>query len=140
MVCRNCSKEVNDEYKFCPYCGRVFSYKEKSNFANRSFLKKILSPSGKVGRLPYSIAVLFFWISYITIIVLNFGINVIEKGEEALVSPTKTQGLFSLFLPIIAWVLLVQGAKRCHDLERNGWWQFVPFFFFVMIFKKGKNP
>lgn len=35
------------------------------------------------------------------------------------------------------WTLLAFGAKRCHDLGKSGWWQLVPFFFILMMFKDG---
>ena len=35
------------------------------------------------------------------------------------------------------WFLLAQGAKRCHDIGKSGWWQFVPFFGLWMLFKDG---
>ena len=28
----------------------------------------------------------------------------------------------------IMWFLLAQGAKRCHDTGRSGWWQLIPMF------------
>jgi len=37
------------------------------------------------------------------------------------------------------WFWFAQGAKRCHDLGKSGWWQFIPLYIFWMIFKKG-NP
>ena len=41
-----------------------------------------------------------------------------------------------LFIPLI-WVLWAQGAKRCHDIGKSDWWQFVPFFVLWMLFKDG---
>lgn len=35
------------------------------------------------------------------------------------------------------WFLLAQGAKRCHDIGKSGWWQIVPFFGLWMLFKDG---
>lgn len=37
------------------------------------------------------------------------------------------------------WFLWAQGAKRCHDLENNGWFQIIPFYVFWLIFKSGNN-
>ena len=44
--------------------------------------------------------------------------------------------------PLIAsspfiFVLLSQGSKRCHDINKNGWDQLWPFYFIWLIFKKG---
>ena len=41
-----------------------------------------------------------------------------------------------LFIPLL-WFLLAQGAKRCHDIGKSGWWQIVPFFGLWMLFKDG---
>jgi uncharacterized membrane protein YhaH (DUF805 family) len=37
------------------------------------------------------------------------------------------------------WFLWAQGAKRCHDLDNNGWFQIIPFYIFWLIFKSGNN-
>lgn len=36
------------------------------------------------------------------------------------------------------WFLIAQGAKRCHDLGKSGWWQLVPFYHLWMIFADGQ--
>lgn len=41
-----------------------------------------------------------------------------------------------LFIPLL-WFLWAQGAKRCHDIGKSGWWQIVPFFGLWMLFKDG---
>lgn len=41
------------------------------------------------------------------------------------------------YLPVM-WFLFAQGAKRCHDLGRSGWFQFIPLYVFWMLFQDGK--
>lgn len=46
---------------------------------------------------------------------------------------------YLLIYGITTWVLLAQGAKRCHDLGHNGWWQMIPFYVFWMYLAKGQS-
>ena len=46
---------------------------------------------------------------------------------------------FFVLLIIAYWILFPQGAKRCHDLGRNGWWQIIPFYGFWLLFAKGDD-
>ena len=43
-----------------------------------------------------------------------------------------------LYIPMI-WILLAQGAKRCHDRGNSGWYQIIPFYYFVMWFGEGER-
>ena len=46
--------------------------------------------------------------------------------------------LQSILSILLLWFLLAQGAKRCHDIGKSGWWQIVPFFVVLwMLFKDG---
>ena len=40
------------------------------------------------------------------------------------------------YIPML-WFLWAQGAKRCHDLGNNGWWQIIPFYVLWMAFAEG---
>jgi len=40
------------------------------------------------------------------------------------------------YIPLV-WFLWAQGAKRCHDLNKSGWWQIIPFYVFWLLFDEG---
>jgi uncharacterized membrane protein YhaH (DUF805 family) len=76
---------------------------------------------GRIRRTEYGIS---FIIYYICASFINAGI---DKGIGSL-------GI--LYIPAF-WFLWAQGAKRCHDLGRSGWWQIVPFYGFWLFLQKG---
>ena len=48
--------------------------------------------------------------------------------------------LQSILSILLLWFLLAQGAKRCHDIGKSGWWQIVPFFELWMLFRLLEMP
>ncbi len=42
-----------------------------------------------------------------------------------------------LLLGLIAWHEIAESVRRCHDVGRSGWWQLIPFYGFVLLFKGG---
>ena len=42
-----------------------------------------------------------------------------------------------LVVPML-YFAFAQGAKRCHDLNKNGWWQLIPFYIFLLCCKNGQ--
>lgn len=101
------------------------SIRQKSVRAKRKFNSIFLS-EGRIRRLEYGVSfVLYSYVCCLPRILYNS------------ISP----------MFIIAWIFLLalmivvffaQGAKRCHDLGHNGWWQIIPFYVFWMIFKEGE--
>jgi uncharacterized membrane protein YhaH (DUF805 family) len=51
----------------------------------------------------------------------------------------RTTNIFMVILWIpLAWFMLAQGAKRCHDRGNSGWWQIIPFYGLWMLFADGE--
>lgn len=77
------------------------------------------------------------WITGIVYGIIN-GIvqSVIDNAQDVDVSLIVLE---LLVYGITTWVLLAQGAKRCHDLGHNGWWQMIPFYVFWMYCVKGQS-
>ena len=84
----------------------------------------LFSFSGRIGRTVYgvSLIVCILLSTFILISILQ------TKGNTAF--------LVLLYIPI-GWFALAQGAKRCHDLGNSGWFQWIPFYYLVLLFGKG---
>ena len=85
---------------------------------------KPLSFNGRIGRLEYLISFLFFWIFAIGLTVL------VNEGNS---------NILSLIKLIVSYFFIAQGAKRCHDIGRSGWFQLIPFYFIWMLIAKGQD-
>lgn len=77
---------------------------------------------GRIGRTEYGIT----WLAFIAINLTMSRVG-IDPGSLWAISH---------IIPC-HWVLLAQGAKRCHDFEKSGWWQLIPFYVFKMLSQDG---
>jgi uncharacterized membrane protein YhaH (DUF805 family) len=90
--------------------------------------KNPFSFDGRIRRMEYGLSMIIYLFVYVTILGLSgFGAS---GGSAAGFLP------LLLVLPLI-WFVWAQGAKRCHDIGKSGWWQLIPFFVFVMLFQDG---
>ncbi len=81
---------------------------------------------GRIRRLEYGISCTIF---YFFIAIL--------KGIAAQINSTFGMLIIFVIITPLALFYWAQGAKRCHDIGKSGWYQFIPFFIFWMLFKNG---
>ena len=81
--------------------------------------------NGRIRRLEYGISYIMFWIIYGLLSI------VVDQDEDSIYN------IFGLGAVPLVWFFWAQGAKRCHDLGNNGWYQIIPFYFLFLIFQQG---
>jgi uncharacterized membrane protein YhaH (DUF805 family) len=86
--------------------------------------KSPFSFNGRIRRTEYGITFIIYLIFYV------FGTAVSESGDAGAI-------IFLVILIPVLWFLWAQGAKRCHDIGKSGWFQIIPFYFFVLLFREG---
>ena len=79
---------------------------------------------GRIRRLEYVISIGLYCFLFFSISTLTAGI---PYGKEI---------FWGSFL-ILSWFMIAQGAKRCHDVGTNGFYQFIPFYFLWLIVEDG---
>ncbi len=79
---------------------------------------------GRIRRTEYGISLIIFGfvVIFVDLLVQSRGFKIVGLAN----------------IPIY-WFIWAQGAKRCHDLGDNGWWQIIPFYALWMIFQNGQS-
>jgi len=99
--------------------------------------------NGRIRRTEYGITLL------INYAYLHLVMYVIRSGVLPLDINEANVSLYVLLFLIPAIIFaLAQGAKRCHDVGKNGFWQLIPLFFIFLLLqapdpwynKYGNNP
>jgi len=91
---------------------------------NTIMFKRPFSFKGRIGRVEYGIT----WLVFMAINLTMSRVG-IDPGSLWAVSH---------IIPCY-WLLFAQGAKRCHDFGKSGWWQLIPFFVFGMLLQEGDS-
>ena len=89
--------------------------------------KNPFSFNGRIRRTEYGITYIIYIVVYIVALALMEG-----AGD------TIGAVLGLLIIVPLLWFVIAQSAKRCHDLDRSGWWQLIPFYFFALLFSDGQ--
>jgi uncharacterized membrane protein YhaH (DUF805 family) len=91
--------------------------------------KTPFSFDGRIRRKEYGITMLVY-VAFA--VLLNVLTTAIVAGSGSAIGAI----LAVLYIPML-WLLWAQGAKRCHDVGKSGWWQLIPFYPFVLLFQDG---
>lgn len=90
--------------------------------------RKIFSIKGRIRRTEYALTYLVYWL-------WNLPMNVLTESEFSEVYAV----IYLITVIPFIWILIAQGAKRCHDRGNSGWFQIIPFYFLWMIFAEGDS-
>ncbi len=85
-------------------------------------LPHILSFKGRIKRGEFAVSSIGLFIVLNVLVLPGFG------EQPVLAIPAYLFGI---------WTIIAQGCKRCHDLNRPGWFQLIPFYPLLMFFDRG---
>ena len=148
MLCHSCGKENSSTVHFCSTCGVELPSADATALvevprvsfisAVQTCFRKYFDFNGRATRAE-------FWWFYL----FELLISAIALGFDAVIGTTGMMGLmglleFVVFLAILAPSLAV-GARRLHDINKTGWWQFsailiIPIIFLIIWWvRRGNN-
>jgi uncharacterized membrane protein YhaH (DUF805 family) len=84
--------------------------------------KNPFSFEGRIRRTEYGITAIIY-----TLAIISVNLILVEDPQSF---------WLILYIPFV-WLMLAQGAKRCHDKGRSGWWQLLPFYGLLLLFSEG---
>lgn len=99
------------------------------SFSGHRMFKHPFSFKGRIRRTEY-------WLTVIITLIVNNVINGIGHKTPL------TAIIYGILLIGLLWFYFAQAAKRCHDMGKNGWWQFIPLWNFLLFdeeSQKGTN-
>ena len=111
---------------------------EQQTVAKPFVFTDCFSFEGRIKRSEYALSILICY-GYAVVVGMFLHFSSFSGDNELL--------MHILLIPAY-WLMFSQGARRCHDMEHNGWCQLIPFYFIEMFFldgtlgrnKYGENP
>lgn len=85
---------------------------------------KLFSFNGRIRRTDYAVTLILY---VLIVVAAGATLGRFLGGIELLV----------LYIPLL-WIVYAQGAKRCHDIGRSGWYQIIPLYILWMLFEGGQ--
>lgn len=102
---------------------------ETESISNKGMFKRPFSFHGRIRRTEYCIS---FIIYFIWAVIQNVSTQSNDASEGLIIFSLVT------YIPML-WFLWAQNCKRCHDRGNSGWYQLIPFYFFVLLFGDGEE-
>jgi uncharacterized membrane protein YhaH (DUF805 family) len=96
--------------------------------------KKPFSFKGRIRRKEYGLSVVILYAAIIALDLILLSFFSFKNPKQS----GTIEFIFLGFAIPMYWFMFAQGAKRCHDMGKSGWWQLIPFFVLWMLFQKGK--
>ncbi|KEO71761.1 DUF805 domain-containing protein [Anditalea andensis] len=97
-------------------------------------IKEYFFTKGRIRRSDY----IFVFLSVLLVVLANFLLiySKIKKNNFDL----EYGEIILLILGLLSiWVIIVAGAKRCHDINKPGYYQLIPFYVIWLMVAEGEN-
>lgn len=143
---------VNEEETVSVSTGNLKTIERKSETENKELdeSKKLeivgdkrnqfapFSSKGRIGRLHYILVVSTTWFIFFTALFLVVVYAEAKELDYEIVGKEMSM-FFAGLLGLVSAVSFTQATRRCHDLGYTGWYQFIPFYGFIILFKEGQK-
>lgn len=107
---------------------RTYERQKSSSGEEKNWFSKLFSFSGRLGRGGYWILVIV-WNAFV------WSASAIPENTDDKWLPV----LWCLIFLILIWIRIAGNARRCHDMNRSGWLQLIPFYVIWMLLAPGED-
>lgn len=139
MVFKNVAKNTKNFY-LLGKSNKIENVAEIDKIENREIKKNMFktpfSFKGRIRRTEYGLSLLIVYMISFVIAPPGNNYNIFILLDFSLIN---TIIFISVIGVIVGWFFFAQGAKRCHDMNCNGWYQLIPFYIIWMLFGKGDD-